>query len=52
MIEKAEKYEKEINMIMADNRDLHNQVNNIKAEYREKEDNLEWKYEYKINKLE
>ena len=52
MVEKAEKYEKERNMIMADNRDLHNQVDNIKAEYREKENNLECKYEYKINKLE
>ena len=37
---------------MADNRDLHKQVDNIKAEYQQKEDNLEWKYEYRINKLE
>lgn len=52
MVEEAEKYQKERNKIMADNRDLHKQVDNIKAEYKQKEDNLEWKYEYKINKLE
>ena len=38
--------------IMADNRDLHKQVDSIKAEYKEKEDNLEWKYDYKIKTLE
>ena len=37
---------------MADNRDLHKQVDDIKAEYKQKEDNLEWKYKYRINKLE
>ena len=52
MVEEAEKYQKERNKIMADNRDLHKQVDNIKAEYKQKEDNLEWKYEYRINKLE
>lgn len=52
MVEEAEKYQKERNKIMADNRDLHKQVDNIKAEYKQKEDNLKWKYEYKINKLE
>lgn len=52
MVEEAEKYQKERNKIMADNKDLHEQVDNIKAEYKEKEDNLEWKYEYRINKLE
>ena len=52
MVEEAEKYQKERNKIMADNKDLHKQVDNIKAEYKQKEDNLEWKYEYKINKLE
>ena len=52
MVEEAEKYPKERNKIMADNRDLHKQVDNIKAEYQQKEDNLEWKYEYRINKLE
>ena len=52
MVEEAEKYQKERNKIMADNRDLHKQVDNIKAEYKQKEDNLEWKYEHKINTLE
>ncbi len=52
MVEEAEKYQKERNKIMADNRDLHKQVDNIKAEYKEKEDNLEWKYDYKIRTLE
>ena len=52
MVEEAEKYQKERNKIMADNKDLHKQVDNIKAEYKQKEDNLEWKYEYRINKLE
>ena len=50
--EEAEKYQKERNKIMADNRDLHKQVDSIKAEYKEKEDNLEWKYDYKIRTLE
>lgn len=52
MVEEAEKYQKERNKIMADNRDLHKQVDNIKAEYKEKEDKLEWKYDYKISSLE
>ena len=52
VVEEAEKYQKERNKIMADNRDLHKQVNDIKAEYKEKEDNLEWKYDYKIKTLE
>ena len=52
MVEEAEKYQKERNKIMADNKDLHKHVDNIKAEYKQKEDNLEWKYEHKINKLE
>lgn len=52
MVEEAEKYQKERNKIMADNRDLHKQVDNIKVEYQQKEDNLEWKYKYRINKLE
>ena len=52
MVEEAEKYQKERNKIMADNRDLHKQVDDIKAEYKEKEDKLEWKYDYKIRTLE
>ena len=52
MVEEAEKYQKERNKIMADNRNLNKQVDNIKAEYKEKEDKLEWKYDYKISSLE
>lgn len=52
MVEEAKKYQKERNKIMADNRDLHKQVDDIKAEYKQKEDNLEWKYDYKIKTLE
>ena len=52
IVEEAEKYQIERNNIMADNRYLHKQIDDIKAEYKQKEDNLEWKYKYRINKLE
>ena len=52
IIEEVEKYQIERNNIMADNRYLHKQIDDIKAEYKQKEDNLEWKYKYRINKLE
>ena len=52
MVEKAEKYQNERDKIMADNRELHNQSDNIKAEYKEKEFDLEWKYKSKIKSLE
>ena len=44
MVEKAEKYENERDKILSDNRELHNQVDNINAEYKEKEFDIEWKY--------
>ena len=52
MVEEAEKYQKERNKIMADNRDLHNEVKNIKKEYEKKEFDLEWNYKNKIKHLE
>ena len=52
MVEKAEKYQNERDKIMADNRELHNQLDNIKAEYKENEFDLEWKYKSKIKSLE
>ena len=52
VIEEAEKYQKERNSILADNRELHNQVNAIKEEYKEKEFDIEWKYKSKIKSLE
>lgn len=52
LVNKAEKYQKERDSILANNRELHNQVNNIKAEYKEKEFDIEWKYKNKIKSLE
>ena len=52
MVEQAEKYQNERDKIMADNEKLHNEVENIKAEYKEKEFDFEWKYKGKIHKLE
>ncbi len=36
---------------MPDNRDLHNEVENIKKEYEKKEFDLEWNYKNKIKHL-
>ena len=52
LVNMAEKYQKERNSILVDNKELHNQVNNIKAEYKEKEFDIEWKYKSKIRSLE
>lgn len=52
MFEKAEKYQKEKNMIIADNEALHRQVEQIKDEYKKKEFDIEWKYKSKIKGLE
>lgn len=52
MVEKAEKYQRERNRILEDNENLHNEVEQIKAEYKQKEFNIEWKYKSKINGLE
>ena len=50
--DKAQKYQNERDSILADNRELHKQVDNIKAEYKEKEFDIEWKYKSKIKSLE
>lgn len=52
IIEEAEKYQKERDSIIADNEEMHKQVENIKTEYKEKEFNIEWKYKSKIKSLE
>ena len=52
IIEEAEKYQKERDSIITDNEKLHNQVENIQAEYKEKEFDMEWKYKSKIKNLE
>ena len=44
IIEKAEKYEKERNKIMEDNENLHNEVEQIKKYYKQKEFDIEWQY--------
>ena len=52
MFEKAEKYQKELEKIMEDNENLHNEVEQIKSEYKQKEFDIEWKYISKIRGLE
>ena len=52
LIDEAEKYQKERDKILADNQALHNQVENIKTEYKEKEFDLEWGYKKQVKKLE
>ena len=52
MVEKAEKYENERDKILEDNENLHNQVEEIRSEYKEKEFDIEWKYKSKIKSLE
>ena len=52
LVNTAEKYQKERDFILADNRELQNQVDNIKAKYKEKEFDIEWKYKSKIKNLE
>ena len=52
VIEEAEKYQKERDKILADNDELHNTVNDLEKEYKNKEIDLEWSYKSKIHKLE
>ncbi len=52
IVDEAEKYQKERDKILADNRALHNQVENIKTEYKEKEFDLELDYRKQVKKLE
>ena len=52
LIDEAEKYQKERDKILADNQALHNQVENIKSEYKEKKFDLEWDYKKQVKKLE
>lgn len=52
VVDEAVKYQKERDKILADNNTLHNQVENIKTEYKEKEFDLEWDLKKQIKKLE
>ena len=51
-VEKAEKYQRERDKMMEDNENLHNEVEKIRAEYKQKERDIEWKYKSKIKGLE
>ena len=52
IVDEAVKYQKEREILLADNKSLHSQVENIKTEYKEKEFDLEWNYKKQIKKLE
>lgn len=52
LVDKASKYEKERKRIMYDNEELHNEVDKIKSEYKQKEFNMEWEYKSQIRGLE
>lgn len=52
LVDKAISYEKERKEIMFDNEELHNEVDKIKSEYKQKAFDLEWKYKSKIKSLE
>ena len=52
LVKKAEKYQKERDKILAENEELHNTVNDLEKEYKNKEFDLEWGYKSKIRKLE
>ena len=52
MVEKVEKYQRERDKIMEDNENLHNEVEQMRAEYKQKESDIEWKYKSKIKGLE
>ena len=52
LVDKATKYEKERKRIMCDNEELHNEVDKIKSEYKQKEFDMEWEYKSQIRGLE
>ena len=52
LVNKAEKYEKEKNSILADNENLHNKVKQLEKDFENKTFDLEWEYKNKIHKLE
>lgn len=52
LVDKVAKYEKERKRIMYDNEELHNEVDKIKSEFKQKEFNMESEYKSKIKGLE
>ena len=52
IVDDAEKYQIERNSIIADNKALHNKVNKLESEYKNKSIELEFKYNDKYEQLE
>ena len=52
IVDEAVKYQKERDSILADNRALHLEMEEIKKNYKEKEFDLKWDYENEIKHLE
>ena len=52
LVKTAEKYQKERDKILADSQELHNTVNDLEKEYKNKKFDLELEYKSKIRKLE
>ena len=52
LVDKAAKYEKERKRIVYNNEQMHNEMNKIKSEYKQKEFDLEWEYQSQIKGLE
>lgn len=52
VVDEAVKYQKERDRIMADNRALHREVENVKKEYEKKEFDLKWDSQNEIRHLE
>ena len=52
VIEEAEKYQKERNLILADNEELHNTVQNLEHEYKKKSNTLDLRFDNRKRKLE
>ena len=52
MVDEAEKYQKERNSIIADNKTLNNKVKDLESEYKRKNNNLDFEYNSRKAKLE
>ena len=52
VIDEAEKYQKERDKILADNKELHHTVKNLEHEYRLKSNNLDFDFNNKKRELE
>ncbi len=52
VIDEAQKYQKERDSILADNKELHNTVKQLEEDFDNKAFDMEWEYKNKIRKLE